>query len=263
MLRFFRTIRQRLLTENRVNKYLLYAFGEIVLVMVGILLALQVNNWNEERKQRQVERKYFVNLRNDMQADLERLDFMMDMASAKVKAAQKMKQKANADSIGSLYDFSGDMLTLIFVDEFRPSDNTYEEMKSSGNFSTLRNDDLKLKLMNLKKTYVGIDDSQKHMRNDYDMFLEDFEKYIDWGKYYDLSNSNIPALDLKYDSVYIEGHAALMEQEVHALFRNKVFLNNIFLLQINYTYEIDVLKSTQSQVLEIVDLLTLELEKTE
>jgi len=261
--RFFRTLRQRLLIENRFNKYLLYAIGEIALVMVGILLALQVNNWNEERKQRQVENKYFFNLKNDLHADLERLEAMMALAGTKVQAAKRLKRKADRDSVGSLYDFSGDMLALIFVDEFRPNDNTYEEMKSSGNFSTLRNDDLKLKLMDLKKTYVGIDDAQKHMRNDYDMFLEDFEKYIDWGKYYDLGKSDIPTLDLVYDSVYIESHADLMAREVRELFRNKIYLNNIFLLEINYAYHINILKNTRSQVREIVDLLTRELEKTE
>ncbi len=50
MIKFFRKIRQRLLTENKFSKYLLYAIGEIALVMIGILLALQVNNWNEEKK---------------------------------------------------------------------------------------------------------------------------------------------------------------------------------------------------------------------
>jgi hypothetical protein len=50
MLRFFRQIRQRLLTDNKFSKYLLYAVGEILLVMIGILLALQVNNWNEGQK---------------------------------------------------------------------------------------------------------------------------------------------------------------------------------------------------------------------
>jgi len=49
MLRFFRTLRQRLLTENKFSRYLLYAVGEILLVMIGILLALQVNNWNNNR----------------------------------------------------------------------------------------------------------------------------------------------------------------------------------------------------------------------
>ncbi len=55
MIKFFRRIRKRLLTENKFSKYLLYAIGEIALVMIGILLALQVNNWNEERKERHVE----------------------------------------------------------------------------------------------------------------------------------------------------------------------------------------------------------------
>lgn len=69
MLRFFRQIRQKLLTENRVSRYLLYAFGEIVLVMIGILLALQVNAWNEGRKDRRYERKMLGELLEDMKLD--------------------------------------------------------------------------------------------------------------------------------------------------------------------------------------------------
>jgi len=261
MLRFFRQLRQRLLAESRVSKYMLYAIGEILLVVIGILIALQVNNWNEERKQRQVEHKYFHNLKNDLNADMERLDYMIDLAGSKVNAAKNVKRKVDHDSIGSLYEFSNDMLALIFVDEFRPNENTYEEMKSSGNFSTIRNDTLKLKLMTLRKTYTEIEKAQEHMRNDFDVFLEDFEKYVDWGKYYDLNKSNIPELDLVYDSVYIERHTDLMAQEVHELFQNKVFLNNIFLLEINYTYDIDMLKNTQSQIREIIGILDRELEK--
>lgn len=50
MIKFFRSIRQSLLTENKFSKYLLYALGEIILVIIGILIALQINNWNENRK---------------------------------------------------------------------------------------------------------------------------------------------------------------------------------------------------------------------
>ena len=55
MIKFFRKIRQRLLTENKFSKYLLYAFGEILLVVIGILIALQINNWNEEVKAHAIE----------------------------------------------------------------------------------------------------------------------------------------------------------------------------------------------------------------
>ena len=50
MIKFFRNFRRRLLSDNKISKYLVYAIGEIFLVVVGILIALQVNNWNIQRK---------------------------------------------------------------------------------------------------------------------------------------------------------------------------------------------------------------------
>lgn len=55
MIKFFRKIRQRLLTENKFSKYLIYAIGEILLVVIGILIALQINNWNESQKEQLLE----------------------------------------------------------------------------------------------------------------------------------------------------------------------------------------------------------------
>lgn len=61
MLVFFRKIRQKLLSQNRVTQYLAYAIGEIILVVIGILIALQVNNWNENRKNGEIEHKVRLN----------------------------------------------------------------------------------------------------------------------------------------------------------------------------------------------------------
>jgi hypothetical protein len=77
MIKFFRKIRQHLLTENKFSKYLLYAFGEIALVMVGILLALQVNNWNEEKKERRIEKQRYQNILNDLINDEVSIDQMI------------------------------------------------------------------------------------------------------------------------------------------------------------------------------------------
>ena len=74
MIQFFRRIRQKLLTENRFSKYLLYAIGEIILVMIGILLALQVNNWNEERKSRKHETKLLKELLAEINFSIKEVD---------------------------------------------------------------------------------------------------------------------------------------------------------------------------------------------
>ncbi len=70
MIKFFRRIRQKLLSENKFSKYLLYAIGEIVLVVIGILIALSINNWNEDRKLKQLKREYLYSLKRDLTADL-------------------------------------------------------------------------------------------------------------------------------------------------------------------------------------------------
>lgn len=69
MIKFFRKIRLRLLAENRFSKYLLYAIGEIILVVIGILIALQINNRNEDRKNRIREVSYLENLKEDIKSD--------------------------------------------------------------------------------------------------------------------------------------------------------------------------------------------------
>lgn len=71
MPKLFLRIRQKLLSENRFSKYLFYAIGEIVLVVIGILIALQINNWNEDRKTRVVEIQMLKNIKSSLQADIE------------------------------------------------------------------------------------------------------------------------------------------------------------------------------------------------
>jgi hypothetical protein len=66
MIKFFRKIRQKMLTENKFSKYLIYAIGEIILVVFGILIALQINTWNKEIQNRALERKSLENLIADL-----------------------------------------------------------------------------------------------------------------------------------------------------------------------------------------------------
>lgn len=71
MIKFFRRIRQKLLSENKFSKYLLYAIGEIILVVIGILIALQINTWNEKRLQRKKERAVLTEMQDDLQKNIQ------------------------------------------------------------------------------------------------------------------------------------------------------------------------------------------------
>ena len=75
MIKFFRKIRQNLLSEGKTGKYLKYAIGEILLVVIGILIAVQINNWNELRKQQLVEIDVLEGIRNDILKDSIDLNF--------------------------------------------------------------------------------------------------------------------------------------------------------------------------------------------
>ena len=74
MIKFFRKIRQKLLSENKFSKYLIYAIGEILLVVIGIFIALQINNWNELRKEKEQETIILSDLKEDLTAT--RLNFV-------------------------------------------------------------------------------------------------------------------------------------------------------------------------------------------
>ncbi|WP_276390707.1 DUF6090 family protein [Eudoraea chungangensis] len=74
MIKFFRKIRQNLLSEGKTGKYLKYAFGEIILVMIGILLALQVNSWNQKRLDRIEEKKILRSLKQDFKNSVEEFE---------------------------------------------------------------------------------------------------------------------------------------------------------------------------------------------
>ena len=98
MIRFFRHLRQRLLANDKFSKYLLYAFGEIVLVMIGILLALQVNNWNEERKAKVAQTELLKGVMESLKAD----STSFVGAQNSLERIQKLHQEIYQYSLGKI-----------------------------------------------------------------------------------------------------------------------------------------------------------------
>ena len=102
MLRFFRQIRQRLLTENKFSKYLLYAIGEIFLVVIGILIALQINNWNELRKTHLQDLEFLNNLK---------VELTVDISALKERKSQYQRINDNIKNTIKLFDSGVQNLT--------------------------------------------------------------------------------------------------------------------------------------------------------
>lgn len=98
MIRFFRSIRQQLMYENKPAKYLKYAVGEVLLVMIGILLALQVNNWNEGRKVDQQGLKLIENLKSDFQRNLESVEEVIAAAEEVKEGLETFLKNAIGDN---------------------------------------------------------------------------------------------------------------------------------------------------------------------
>ncbi|WP_339886722.1 DUF6090 family protein [uncultured Flavobacterium sp.] len=78
MIKFFRKIRKNMLSERKTGKYLKYAIGEIVLVVIGILIALQINNWNEHRKQNETLQGIYQIIKEDIATDIVEIDAFVD-----------------------------------------------------------------------------------------------------------------------------------------------------------------------------------------
>jgi hypothetical protein len=97
MIKFFRHIRQRLLTENKFSKYLLYAIGEIALVMIGILLALQVNDWNENRFRRDLEKSTLKEIKESLDFDITMLQDQVETQTHYWKQIERLIQELKSN----------------------------------------------------------------------------------------------------------------------------------------------------------------------
>lgn len=130
MIKFFRKIRQRLLGENKFSKYLFYAIGEIILVVVGILIALQINNANDSKKEKIELHQYFVKIKNDIKKDGVVLD--------SIKNLRLITNHNAVNAIEKLMTEEFDFITFskaaeIFIDYYySPNLNGYEALKNSG-----------------------------------------------------------------------------------------------------------------------------------
>lgn len=144
MINFFRKIRQNLLSENKFSKYLIYAIGEIILVVVGILIALSINNWNESKKLNKEIVSLSKSIINELGNDITAFDRSIILNDSVLYTSAVI-----FDSISKTK--SGNVRKLLLLNsrywDFRPNNAVYKSSVSSG-FLPNYDDSLDIKIIN-------------------------------------------------------------------------------------------------------------------
>jgi len=174
MLKFFRTIRKKLIEEDNVRKYLLYAIGEILLVVIGILIALQVNNWNENRLDRQLENKIIERLNSeftDNLKDLQNVRVRLDSTQIAVEILLDLESRPGKVD-WSDEKWNGVILKTLQAPTWNPSSYVLTELKNSGRISTLTNQQMIKDLFSWERFYDNAVENTDNFRRNISSYLD-------------------------------------------------------------------------------------------
>jgi len=147
LIKFFKHIRQRTIKENRASKYFLYAIGEIVLVVIGILFALQINNWNSEKQLKHIEIKYLKEIAHNLKADSADIQFNIKFNEVRLRSTQMVlknliEQETYNDTMDTYYG------SLIYTTRSIINSSAYETLKTRG-LEIISNDSLRKTITHL------------------------------------------------------------------------------------------------------------------
>ncbi len=187
MIKFFRKIRQNLLTENKFSKYILYAIGEIILVVIGILIALQINNWNEAKITRAKEVSYLTNIKRDLELTNSEIDQFVSIRAKRAIAASNVVEHYNGKPVTDWNEFNKYTIEVYTWQRFYQIDNTFQELMNSGNLEIISNDSIKSELLTVDKLYKKLKYTEDHFRYDAEITL--YEPSYEMTDIYSLSNN--------------------------------------------------------------------------
>ena len=165
MIKFFRRIRQQLLTENkpalpagRFSKYLIYAIGEIILVVIGILIALAINNSNQNRVTKEKEQIYLAGLKNEFETSRLKLIQLIEVNRQNYEGAKEIMGHMFMDTVSITEVQFSKLLFGSFASDiaFNPNNSLLNEMINSGSLKDISNTELRKQLTNWISTLEDI-----------------------------------------------------------------------------------------------------------
>jgi hypothetical protein len=156
MLSVLRNLRRHLFVNNKFSTYLIYAVGEIILIVLGILIALQIDNWNTEKTNRQDELKTYRNIRSQIREDKKELLKVIDFNNHFTNQFEKANRFILANNRKAIDTLAYISMTLSQFSDFQSSANIYETLVNSGDIKLLKNDSITGNLQKLEMTYTLI-----------------------------------------------------------------------------------------------------------
>ena len=152
--------------KNKTGKYLKYAVGEIILVILGILIALSINNWNENRKLKVAEQTSLKDLRTEVASNIEALTLTLESHQKSYDIAVKFRNLfSDREAFNVMPDsiFRAEYFTMIANSTFDPKMGILNSMNSSGKISNISNKDLLYLLSSLGDLIADALESQKRI----------------------------------------------------------------------------------------------------
>jgi hypothetical protein len=172
MINFFRRIRKKLADDNKPLKYMRYAIGEIVLVVIGILIALSINNWNDYRKDRIEEKNLYKTLIRSLNNDLIDVRDKSVILDSAISAQRIFITNNSFESISSKYPFSEIRDLIIRVGQtsksFVPNISIYNKIMQNNQIDLIQSDALQMQIMALyDRAYWEYKDLDASLENQY------------------------------------------------------------------------------------------------
>ena len=232
MLKLFRKIRRKLIDERKLRRYLIYAFGEIILVVVGILIALQVNNLNEDRKTRIVEVQILKDLIIGIEDDIGSINYNIERHGEAINSCNVLLDIFNKN-LGYNDSLSRHFAAIHYYTQFMNNKGAYESIKSKG-FETISNKELRFNIINLYEKWYPI-----IQKNDNDL------------------TNDILHIKRNFNQTHFDKFQLFQVTSEAFVYKGEMIPNNINELQNNveYKYFLNSLLSSHSAVLSLYKLI--------
>jgi hypothetical protein len=192
MIKFFRKIRQKMLTENKFSKYLLYAIGEIILVVIGILIALSVNNWNTERSSDNAALKLMSRILIESEQNQKELKVRIQRVESSLHSAESLIKLFGDDYVIHNIRIVDSLISeLLYTPYLKYKSSTLDEALNSGIVSLIQSDSLRDQLYQVPNLYNNVLYFE-------DLILDDFKNNL---MPYVYDNISLRQIDGSYSTI--------------------------------------------------------------